>query len=76
MDREQLPMDMLADIVVRLPAESVCCIQCVSKALLDTRHTRLLVTTNAVHQVPQLMFFTRSYVPFPGTSSEHYAALQ
>lgn len=84
MDRGQLPMDVLADIVVRLPAESVCCIQCVSKALLDmvdhhsfvTRHTGLLVATNAVHQVPQLMFFTRSYVPYPGTTGEHYVAFQ
>ncbi|KAK9920170.1 hypothetical protein M0R45_028729 [Rubus argutus] len=76
-----LPHHILIEILSRLPSESVCCIRCVSKALLKTvddlsfvaLHTRLLIATNAVSQVPQLMSFA---APFPSESSAVIADLQ
>ncbi|KAK9951471.1 hypothetical protein M0R45_006912 [Rubus argutus] len=77
--REHIPLDIFINIFSRLPAESVCCIRCVCKTMLDTvdncsfvtLHTRSLVNaTNGVTHVPQLMFFTLSCNP-PG----HLAAL-
>ncbi|KAM5560805.1 F-box protein [Rosa sericea] len=67
MDLLELPSDILITIFLRLPAESLYCIRCVSKALLKivddlffvTLHKRLLITTNNVAQVPQLMSFAR-----------------
>ncbi|KAL6184865.1 hypothetical protein ACLB2K_046265 [Fragaria x ananassa] len=66
----ELPVDILVDILSRLPVKSVGCIKCVSKTLLDmvsnisfsTLHTRSLIATNsaaAADQVPRLMCCSR-----------------
>ncbi|KAL6139033.1 hypothetical protein ACLB2K_064311 [Fragaria x ananassa] len=68
-DIKHLPLDVLVHILVRLPIESLCCIRCVSKAMLDmvdshsfvALHTRSLVA--CTHNVPQLMYFTRFFNP-------------
>ncbi|CAB4270961.1 unnamed protein product [Prunus armeniaca] len=64
-----LPTDILTDILSRLPVKSVCCIRCVSKALLKTvddvsfatMHMRRRLLDD-VHQVPRLVL--RSYYRF------------
>ncbi|XP_062005596.1 F-box protein At4g22390-like [Rosa rugosa] len=69
MDLLELPSDILITIFLRLPAESLYAIRCLSKALLKivddlffvTLHKRLLITTNNVAQVPQLMSFARRF---------------
>nr|WRO64606.1 MYB transcription factor protein [Rosa persica] len=60
-----LPIDILINILLRLPAKSLCCAQCVCKTLLhivEARsfatlvHLRLLTTaSDAVAEVPQLL---------------------
>ncbi|CAL9007709.1 unnamed protein product [Prunus brigantina] len=55
-----LPTEILIDILLRLPVNSICCIRCVSKVLLKTvddlsfatLHMRRLLD---VHQVPRLI---------------------
>ncbi|XP_062005595.1 F-box/kelch-repeat protein At3g06240-like [Rosa rugosa] len=77
MDLLELPLDILINILSRLPAESLLCIRCVSKALLnmvdDPSFARVL---HAHLQVPQLMLFSgRKYHPKPG-GIEVLASLQ
>ncbi|KAL6200495.1 hypothetical protein ACLB2K_030276 [Fragaria x ananassa] len=80
----ELPEEIVFHILSRLPVSSLCCIRCVSKALLHivddhffiSLHTaRLTTVTNPVaddhHQVPRLMFFAR-----PSNRSEGFLALQ
>ncbi|XP_062006400.1 F-box/kelch-repeat protein At3g06240-like isoform X2 [Rosa rugosa] len=60
-----LPLPIVINILSRLPSELVCCIRCMSKDLLNmvddlsfvALHTRFLIATNAVAQVPRLMSF-------------------
>lgn len=59
-----LPRDIIIHILLRLPLKTLGCLRCVSKTLLNrlddphfgAAHTRLLTTTNAAAQVPQLVF--------------------
>ncbi|KAK9950543.1 hypothetical protein M0R45_006029 [Rubus argutus] len=59
-----LPVEILLDILRRLPVKSVCCLRCVSKTLSDIvltpffvdLHTRFLISTNgAAEAAPQLV---------------------
>ncbi|KAL6179764.1 hypothetical protein ACLB2K_046435 [Fragaria x ananassa] len=61
----ELPVDVLVDILLRLPAKSVGCIKCVSKTLLNmvnnisfsTLHTR----SHTTDQVPRLICCSRHH---------------
>ncbi|KAL6179765.1 hypothetical protein ACLB2K_046436 [Fragaria x ananassa] len=61
----ELPVDVLVDILLRLPAKSVGCIKCVSKTLLNmvnnisfsTLHTR----SHTMDQVPRLICCSRHH---------------
>ena len=83
-----LPMDVLVDILLRLPVESLRRIRRVSKTLLNTidnlsfirQHTLKLIAcnNNVVHGVPQLMCLalTTRYPPSDGEELTIFATLQ
>lgn len=75
-----LPMDIVVDILLRLPVKSLCCIRRVSKSLLKTvdslsfvkQHTlSLIAATSHAVQVPQLMCFSLTC-----RGDENFATLQ
>lgn len=78
-----LPMDIVVDILLRLPVKSLCCIRRVSKSLLKTvdslsfvkQHTlSLIAATSHAVQVPQLMCFALTILH--GDEDEDFATLQ
>ncbi|XP_004298541.1 PREDICTED: F-box protein CPR30-like [Fragaria vesca subsp. vesca] len=81
-----LPMDMLVDILLRLPVESLRHIRRVCKTLLNTidslsfirQHTLLLIAGNnhVVHRVPQLMCLAQTHPPSDGEEITIFATLQ
>ncbi|KAK9947444.1 hypothetical protein M0R45_003069 [Rubus argutus] len=65
-----LPVEILLEILKRLPVKSVCCLRCASKTLLDmvdsplfvSLHSSSLIATNAVAEAPHIMLrLVRSY---------------
>ncbi|CAL9007054.1 unnamed protein product, partial [Prunus brigantina] len=68
---DSLPVEILIDILLRLPVNSVCCIRCVSKALLKTvddlsfatlhmRRRLLTASCNTTPEVPRLVLLIDS----------------
>ncbi|KAK9921738.1 hypothetical protein M0R45_030235 [Rubus argutus] len=65
-----LPVDVLINILLRLPVKSLCCTQCVSKTLLHIVEARSFATlvhlrlrntaSHTVAEVPQILLLTRS----------------
>ncbi|KAM5548083.1 F-box/kelch-repeat protein [Rosa sericea] len=78
-----LPIEILIEILKRLPIKSVCCIRCVSKTLSDIvyspffvdLHTRFLIPTNSLAgAAPQLVL--RHVESYPGSTRRKLTALE